>query len=454
MRVGGRVVWQLRPSCSRLNTAVWCIEMLSTLAGRVASPVLIVILGACTGLVPPPAPDALTGASAAPKSVAMSATAEGYRVPPALDDGWGTASAEAAGMDPARLGVLTNTIRRYPDWNIHAVLVERRGRLVYEEYFPGPDESWGRPLGRVDFDRETKHDLRSVSKAVVSALVGIALASGTINSIDQPLLDFFPELSDLSTAERRRLTVRHALIMSGGLEWNETIPYTDPRNDEIGMIRSVDPMRYVLSRSFVAEPGAVWNYNGGLTQALGAIVQRASGQPLRDYAQAVLFEPLGITDVEWMGNLAGVPSAASGLRLRPRDLAKIGSLYLNDGRWRDREVVPAAWVSESTRRHQALPRTMSVSAFGTHGYSYQWWHTCYRTATGTLESHTAAGNGQQRIYVIPELDLVVTVLAGRYNDPTAQRLPDLLVEHIVPAVSSRGSADTSRSTGCSVAGAS
>jgi CubicO group peptidase (beta-lactamase class C family) len=359
-------------------------------------------------------------------------------------------------MDPARLGILTNTIRRYADWNIHAVLVERRGSLVYEEYFPGQDESWGRPLGRVDFDRETKHDLRSVSKAVVSALVGIALASGKIRSIDQPLLDFFPELSDLSTAERRRLTVRHALIMSGGLDWNETMPYTDPRNDEIGMTRSVDPMRYVLSRPFITEPGAVWNYNGGLTQALGTIVQRASGQPLRDYARAVLFEPLGITDVEWMGNLAGVPSAASGLRLRPRDLAKVGSLYLNDGRWRDRQVVPAVWVSESTRRHQTLPRTMSVSAFGTHSYAYQWWHTCYRTATGILESHTAAGNGQQRIYVIRELDLVLTVLAGRYNDPTAQRLPDrLLVEHIVPAVlSPRGSADTSRSTGCSVAGGS
>jgi len=99
---------------------------------------------------------------------------------------------------------------------------------------------------------------------------------------------------------------------------------------------------------------------------------------------------------------------------------------------------------------------MSVSAFGTHGYSYQWWHTCYRTAAGTLESHTAAGNGQQRIYVVSELDLVVTVLAGRYNDPTAQRLPDrLLLERIVPAIlSSRGSVNTSRSTGCSVVGAS
>ena len=411
--------------------------MSPTRAARVIGLVLVVALSACAGPVRPPGSDAPPGVEP-----------DRYRVPPKLDDDWDTASADAAGMDPRHLEAMTDAIRRYPDWNIHAVLVERRGRLVYEEYFAGSDERWGRPLGRVVFDRQTKHDLRSVSKSVVSALVGIALASGKIGSVDQPLLDFFPELSDLATPERRRLTLRHALTMSAGLDWNESIPYTDPRNDEIGMTRSIDPVRYVLSRPFVAEPAAVWNYNGGLTQLLGTIVQRSTGQPLADYAHTVLFEPLKISDVEWVGDLAGVPAAASGLRLRPRDLAKIGSLYLHEGRWRGRQIVPAAWVRESTRRHLAL--RPAVSAFGTHGYGYQWWHNCYRTGWATFETYTAAGNGQQRVFAVPELDLVMTVLAGRYNDPTATGLPlRLLLEHVIPAaLPSRAATGTQRTTGC------
>jgi CubicO group peptidase (beta-lactamase class C family) len=138
-------------------------------------------------------------------------------------------------------------------------------------------------------------------------------------------------------------------------------------------------------------------------------------------------------DVDWDGDLKEMPSAASGLRLRPRDLAKFGSLYLHDGRWRDHQILPADWVNESTRRHLATGRP--VSAYGSHGYGYHWWNTCYRTGFGTFEASVAAGNGQQRIYILPAVSVVVTVLAGRYNDPSAQWLPErLLIEHILPAV--------------------
>jgi len=198
------------------------------------------------------------------------------------------------------------------------------------------------------------------------------------------------------------------------------------------MTRSSDPARFVLSRRLVTDPGSRWQYNGGLTQLLGALLQRATGRPLRDYARTVLFEPLGIRDFEWLGDLGGVPAAASGLRLRPRDLAKFGSLYLHAGGWRGRQIVPADWVAESSRRQVLLPNP--ISAYGTHGYSYHWWHNCYQTAWGTIESPTAVGNGQQRIYVIPQLQLVVTILAGRYNDATAGRMTErLLLEHILPA---------------------
>jgi CubicO group peptidase (beta-lactamase class C family) len=351
-----------------------------------------------------------------------------YAAPPALNDGWMTGSLDQVGMDRRRIEAMTESIRARPELNVHAVLIERDGRLVYEEYFAGKDEHWGEPLGVVTFTRDTKHDLRSVTKSVVSALVGIALASGAIPSLDRPILDVFPEFKELQVPERRLITPRHALMMAAGLDWNEDVPYNDPKNDEIVMIRSVDPLRYVLARPIVAAPGTTWRYNGGLTQVLGTTVQRATRQPLAEYARAKLFSPLGITDFEWLGSLAGVPSAASGLRLRPRDLAKFGSIYVHEGRWNGREVVSREWIFESTRRRLTFPGQSA------RGYGYQWWHACYQVPSGRLEVPTAVGNGTQRVFLLRAHQTVVTVLAGRYNDFSTNPPERLLLDFIVPAL--------------------
>ena len=352
-----------------------------------------------------------------------------YSVPPKLKDGWMTGSLDQAGIDRQKIEAMTDSIRAQPALNIHAVLIEHHGRLVFEEYFSGKDERWGDPLGFIVFNRDTKHDLRSVTKSVVSALVGVAKNAGAIRSLDTPLLDYFPEYKDLQTPERRSITIRHALMMGSGFEWNEEVPYTDPKNDEIVMIRNKDPMRYVLSRPIVAAPGAVWKYNGGTTQALATIVQRATKRPLADYARSVLFTPLGITEMEWLGDLAGVASGASGLRLRPRDLAKFGSLYIHGGQWNHKQVLPPEWVAESTRRQLTFPGRPA------RGYAYQWWHTCYATPSGTVEVPTAVGNGTQRIFLLREQQTVVTVLAGRYNDFKADPAERLLLDFILPALS-------------------
>ena len=185
------------------------------------------------------------------------------------------------------------SIRAHPEWNVHAVLIERAGRLVYEEYFSGKDERWGQPLGVVTFTRGTLHDLRSVTKSVVSALVGIASSSGAIPSLDAPLLDYFPEYKDLDVPERRRITIRHALSMSAGFEWNEDVPYTDPKNDEIVMNRSPDPIHYVLARPIVSAPGTSWRYNGGTTQVLG------DDRPTRDQAAARRLRPRDALLAAW-----------------------------------------------------------------------------------------------------------------------------------------------------------
>jgi CubicO group peptidase (beta-lactamase class C family) len=322
---------------------------------------------------------------------------------------------------------MTEHVRANPDLNVHAILIEREGRLVFEEYFSGTDQLWGQPLGQVSFTRDTIHDLRSVTKSVVSALVGLAHDAGAIPSLDAPLLDYFPEYKDLQVPERRRITIRHALSMSAGFEWNEEIPYNDPRNDEIAMDRSPDPTRYVLSRPIAAAPGTVWQYSGGTTQVLGVIVQRVTKQSLAVYARARLFAPLGIKDFEWLGT-RGTQSAASGLRLSPRDLAKFGSLYLHEGQWNGQPVLPRAWVHESTRRRMTFPKREA------RGYAYQWWHACYSTPAGVVEVPTAVGNGEQRIFLLRAHRTVVTVLAGRYNDFSSNPPERLLLDFILPAL--------------------
>lgn len=162
---------------------------------------------------------------------------------------------------------------------------------------------------------------------------------------------------------------------------------------------------------------------------LGAILRRATKQSLTDYARTVLFSPLGITAFEWIGR-GEVPSAASGLRLRPRDLAKFGSLYVHDGRWNGRQVVPRAWVHESTQRRLTFPGQDA------RGYGYQWWHTCYSTPSGPVEVPTAVGNGMQRIFVLRAQRTVVTVVSGRYNDGSINPPERLLLDFILPALPS------------------
>jgi CubicO group peptidase (beta-lactamase class C family) len=370
---------------------------------------------------------AMAATAAAQSAAPASKSQVSYSIPTSLGDGWTTDAAERVGIDVRRLEQMTESIRSHPQDNVHAVLIERDGRLVYEEYFSGKDVRRGRPLGVVTFTRDTLHDLRSVTKSVISALVGVASTSGAIRSLDAPLLDYFPEYTDLQVPERRRITIRHALSMSAGLDWNEDLSYADPKNDENVMDRSPDPVRYVLGRPIVAAPGATWRYNGGTTEVLGAILLRATKQSLPDYARSVLFSPLGITAFEWIGTREA-PSAASGLRLRPRDLAKFGSLYLHDGEWNGRQVLPRAWIRESTQRRLTFPGQEA------RGYGYQWWHTCYSTPSGIVEVPTAVGNGMQRVFVLRAQRTVVTVVSGRYNDRSINPPERLLLDFILPAL--------------------
>jgi CubicO group peptidase (beta-lactamase class C family) len=344
-----------------------------------------------------------------------------------MADGWAVAAPDTAGMDATVLCGVVERVRRGELANVHGVLVARRGTLVLEQYFAGPDAHRGRRLGGVEFGPGTTHDLRSVSKSVVSLLFGIARAEGRIGALDDPVLKYFPEYADLRTPERSRIELRHLLTMTMGVEWDEDRSYRDPLNSETQMDAAPDRYRFILTRPAVSAPGETYRYNGGATALIAAILQRATGRKLVEYARDLLFAPLGIDDAEWITYPDGDPIAASGLRLRPRDLAKIGQLYLAGGRWKGRPVAPAEWLRESIQ-----PR---VDLGGGKRYGYQWWLGSSGIRDRTVTWAAARGNGGQALFVVPDLDLLVVVTAGNYDDPSRRQLPlDILDQHVLPAV--------------------
>ena len=339
------------------------------------------------------------------------------RPPPRYADGWQVANPSEAGFDPDALARLTEDIRNGAIQNVHAVLVERKGRLVYEAYFKGADESWGRSLGVVQHGPETLHDLRSVTKSVTSLLLGIALGPDFTDGLDRPITEFFPDRAGDFGDGLEKVTLKHVLTMTAGLEWNEMdVPYTSRDNDELRLYFTDDPTGLILKRPVTGTPGARWYYNGGLTHLLAGIIQRQSGQRLNDFVEQKLFAPLGIEDYEWMRSQiwpsSEPPSAASGLRMRARDLAKIGSLVLQDGIWQGKRLIPAGWIEASlTRAVETIPWDPS----GTFGYGFMWYPGRTAGADG-FRVVRAAGNGDQRIILIPDRGIAVTVFAGNYNN--------------------------------------
>jgi CubicO group peptidase (beta-lactamase class C family) len=352
-------------------------------------------------------------------------------VPVMRNDGWTVASAESVGLDGARLCGIADHLRE-TEADVHAVVVARHGKLVFEQYFSGTDQPWGRPEGAYDFDAATKHDMRSASKSVVSLLVGIAIDRRLIAGVDTPVIEFFPEHAELRTAGWERITLRHLLTMSSGFKWDENRFWTDPANDEPHLGSEPDPIRYVLSKPIAAPPDTIWVYNGGGTDLLGAVIERVSGKPLDAFAREYLFAPLAITDFEWNSYPRnGKISAAAGLRLRPRDAAKIGQLVLNDGASGGRQIIPSDWIMKST-----VPRFQARGYFGgLFYYGYQWWMG--RTLRGERDVKwvAAMGWGGQRIFVVPEFDLVVMVTSGLYGKPReGVGALDTLNNFVIPSV--------------------
>ncbi|MEO9781146.1 MAG: serine hydrolase [Sedimentitalea sp.] len=333
----------------------------------------------------------------------------------------------AAGIAQADPAALSNDLQQAFDQGkldgLHAVLVRQNGETLAEIYFDGVDERWGQPLGSQSHGPDTLHDLRSVSKSVTGLLYGIARDKGLVAAPDAGLLAQFPEYADLASTERNRITIGDALSMQMGTEWDENRPYTDPRNSEIAMELADDRYRYVLDRPIVSEPGKTWTYSGGTTALIAAIIAKGTDMPLDAFAKLHLFDPLGIDEFEWIAGEDGIPSAASGLRLSARDLAKIGEMVAAGGTYDGQQIAASDWLKQSaTPRAQLDPLR----------YGYHWWLSPIGDPPNWMAGF---GNGGQRMSISPSVGLVIVIYAGRYNDMQAWELPLAVVnDYVAPAL--------------------
>jgi len=330
--------------------------------------------------------------------------------PDDLKDGIQTSTLTKEGMNAAVINDIIKAIDTgfYP--NRHSLLIYKNGKLVLEKYFTGRDQkAWAGDIGIVEHNVNTLHDMRSVSKSVVSACIGISIAQGKIKSVHQKVFTFFPEYEAFDTGAKKDLTLEHLLTMSSGIQWNEDIPYSNPENSEMKMTASKDPLAYIFSQPMEAAPGTIWKYNGGTTQLLAEILRRATGKTVAEFANENIFKKLAIPNYYWaLFHGTDNPIAASGLRLRSRDMLKFGILYQNRGKWQGQQIIPRSWIEQSFTLKISRPESIG-------GYGYQFWIFKDTIQNKVIELPTAVGNGDQRIFFDRKNDLVVVMTAGNYN---------------------------------------
>ncbi|HYJ40596.1 MAG TPA: serine hydrolase [Steroidobacteraceae bacterium] len=326
-------------------------------------------------------------------------------------DGWSVSSPTAESMDsPAVLGTL-QSIRDGRFSGVDALVVVRHGRLAAEGYFNG-------------YGPETLHDLRSTGKSFTSALAGIAIEQ-RLFALDDPIATLIPQFENHANmdARKRAITIRHLLDMRSGLECNDWSSAS--RGNEERMYNTRDWVGFILDLPMVNDPGAVASYCTGGVVVLGQVIAWRSGMALDAYAAAYLFAPLGIQQSTWRRSPDGSATGGGGLRLRPRDAARFGQLYLNGGVWNGARVVPADWVTRSRER---------VTTLGNDGYGLLWWKRSFAHRGVMVESFFTSGNGGNFIFVFPALDLIAVFTGSNYNSPMGDQPFDIVGNYILPAV--------------------
>jgi len=342
-----------------------------------------------------------------------------YQAPEKGNDGIEVGTLEEVGIDIKIIEEAVSEIYRGRFSGVHSILIYTDGKLVLEEYFPGHKYQWDAPyhLGEwVSWDRDMSHHLMSSTKSVTSALIGIAIDQGFIESVHQSIFDYLPEHSHLSTGGKEDITIEHLLTMTSGLEWREwSAPYSSYENPCIGIwVSEKDPISFILEMPLVDQPGTHYNYSTGNMQVLGEIIRHATQMPIDAFSQEYLFKPLAIDSADWALQYENGVDANT-LRLTPRAMAKIGITFLNNGVWNGIRIVSEQWVEKSAMPFAGnLGINIPGEPSGKLGYSYSWWTKDYFKSGKVTHMYAAGGFGGQHIMVLPELGSVVVFTGSNF----------------------------------------
>ena len=305
--------------------------------------------------------------------------------------GWATSTPEAQGLDSKVLADALDQIRarHIP---IHSLLIERHGKIVLDSYF-------------YPFADNRAHNVYSVTKSVTSMLVGIAMADHRLNDLNAPV---YPLLAMATSDDPRkeRMTLANFLSMTSGLDCHGAGSSSLLQD----MLRSRHLAAYMMGRPIENAPGTVFNYCGGNSEVVSAVLTKATGNSALDLARSELFSPLGITKISWPTDGDHVSHGWGDLELQPRDMAKLGYLWLHNGRWENRQIVPSDYLAEALTSH------VNVQPGIDYGYG-MWLYPGH-----TPVDFEANGTGGQRITVIPSLDMVIVMTGGGFDANVVQNL--------------------------------
>ena len=300
---------------------------------------------------------------------------------------------------------------------VHSLLIMRDDTLLVEKYFR-------------DYNSDELHVCYSVTKSFTSALIGIAVDKGFISGTDAKLTDFLSEVAITNNTNNWKddITLEHVLTMSAGFTWNEwAYNYNDSRNIVSNLVNSSDWMEFMLNLPMSYQPGQVFTYNSGCTMLLSGVILSSTGLRTSDFAVQNLFEPLDINDWEWEQGPNRITNTGWGLRMRSRDLLKLGKLFLQKGVWEGNRIISEEWINASTKYHIDINQSSQ--------YAFQWWRYSDNSSTAqvlqTNDVYYADGWGNQYIWVIPHLNMVVVSNAGNFSNGTDSN--SMFRDYILPA---------------------
>ena len=310
---------------------------------------------------------------------------------------WQTSKPEKQGMNSAVLDEMQAVIEK-EDINLHSLLIIRHGVIVSETYYH-------------PYQQDTQHQMFSVTKSFIGTLVGMAVDQGKLK-LDDPVADIVGgEALENLDEQKQTMTVRDLLTMTSGLDWQEGDP------TYMKMYRSSDWVKMVMDLPMVHQPGEEFRYCSGCSHVLSGIVQRTSGMDTESFARQYLLAPLGIKNYEWEKDSQGIALGGWGLNITPRDMGKLGYLYLHNGQWEGKQILSTDWVKAST--------TKQIDADGRLDYGYQWW------IYDTHGAYAALGRDGQTIWVSPELDLIVVTTAQiDGHDPIWRLIDDYVIKAV------------------------